>query len=117
MAVRAESAAALGELAPGAELWDFGHVGDCGLHLSVLFPTELGPVPPAVPAAVRRRFDEIVAAHGGSYSAEHGLGPLNADRWLATTSPVEQRVIAALKSVLDPYRILGHPGHPYNRLP
>ena len=59
----------------------------------------------------------MVARFGGSYSAEHGLGPLNAARWLADTPPIEQRMIAALKYVVDPKRLLGHPGHPYNLLP
>lgn len=116
MAVRSAAAAAVAELAPHAELCDFGHVGDGGLHLTVLFPAESGPPAPGMTGAVRQRFDEIVAAHGGSYSAEHGLGPLNAQRWLDTTAPVTKRLIAAMKAVTDPARLLGHPGHPYNRL-
>ena len=68
-------------------------------------------------ARLRAAIDDVVTAHGGSFSAEHGLGPLNAARWLASTPAVEQRIVAALKSVVDPHRILGHPGHPYNLLP
>ena len=96
---------------------DFGHAGDGGLHLNVLFPSESGP---AERRAAQRRsagpIDDLVVAAGGSYSAEHGLGPLNAERWLATTPPIEQRLVAALKDTVDPHRILGHPAHPYNRL-
>lgn len=116
MAVRDEVAAALPDTAPGAELCEFGHVGDGGLHLNVLFPDALGVPTPDRVAAVRRIVDAAVARHDGSYSAEHGLGPVNADRWLADTPAVEQAAVAALKSVVDPAGVLGHPGHPYNRL-
>ncbi len=103
-------------LAPHAVMCDFGHAGDGGLHLNVLFPIESGPPSGEQRAAIRRAIDDLVIAAGGSYSAEHGLGPLNAERWLATTPPLEQQLVAALKNVVDPHRILGHPGHPYNRL-
>lgn len=116
MPVRDAVAAAVDEIAAGAVLCEFGHVADGGLHLNVLFPDETGPPPPEMRRALRVAIDDIVAAAGGSYSAEHGLGPVNADRWLATTPAVEQRMIAALKAVVDPHRILGHPAHPYNRL-
>ncbi len=95
---------------------DFGHAGDGGLHLNVLFPTDSGPPTDEQRLAIRRAIDDLVAGAGGSYSAEHGLGPLNAERWLAATPPIEQRFVAALKDVVDPHRILGHPAHPYNRL-
>ena len=72
---------------------------------------------PKLAAAIRAAVDDVVARYGGSYSAEHGLGPVNAARWLADTPPIEQRMIAALKSIVDPQRLLGHPGHPYNLLP
>jgi FAD/FMN-containing dehydrogenase len=107
---------AVAELAPGAVMCDFGHAGDGGLHLNVLFPAETGPPTDEQRTAIRRRIDDLVTAAGGSYSAEHGLGPLNAERWLASTPPIEQRLVAAFKQVVDPQRILGHPGHPYNRL-
>jgi FAD/FMN-containing dehydrogenase len=116
MDVRQRAIDAVTAVAPQAVMCDFGHAGDGGLHLNVLVPRELGPPRPELRAAIRRSIDEIVAAAGGSYSAEHGLGPLNAERWLATTPPIERRLVAALKDVVDPHRILGHPGHPYNRL-
>lgn len=115
IAMRAEAIDAIGAIAPEAVVCDFGHVGDGGLHLNVLFPSEAGPPSAERSGSIRRAVDDVVAHHGGSYSAEHGLGPLNAERWLADTPPIEQRIIASLKSVVDPKRLLGHPGHPYNR--
>jgi len=116
MSMRSDAIDAIGTVAPNAVVCDFGHVGDGGLHLNVLIPADSGPPSRELAAAIRRAVDDVVARHGGSYSAEHGLGPLNAERWLADTPPIEQRMIASLKSVLDPQRLLGHPGHPYNLL-
>ncbi len=83
MGVRQRAIDAVAALAPDAVMCDFGHAGDGGLHLNVLFPTESGPPTDEQRAAIRRAIDDLVAAAGGSYSAEHGLGPLNAERWLA----------------------------------
>ena len=116
MAVRRRAIDAVAGLAQDAVMCDFGHVGDGGLHLNVLFPGDSGPPTAEQRSAIRRTIDDLVIAAGGSYSAEHGLGPLNAERWLATTPVVEQRLIAAFKHIVDPHRILGHPAHPYNRL-
>lgn len=116
MAMRADAIAAIGAAAPGVEVCDFGHAGDGGLHLNVIVPSALGTPSAELASTIRSSVDEIVARHGGSYSAEHGLGPFNADRWLADTPPIEQQMVAALKAVVDPRGILGHPGHPYNRL-
>jgi FAD/FMN-containing dehydrogenase len=116
MGVRQRAIEAVAAIAPEAVMCDFGHAGDGGLHLNVLFPIETGRPTDEQRVAIRRAIDELVEDAGGSYSAEHGLGPLNAERWLATTPPIEQRFVAALKDVVDPHRILGHPAHPYNRL-
>jgi FAD/FMN-containing dehydrogenase len=116
MAVRRAATDAVARLAPASVMCDFGHAGDGGLHLNVLFPNDSGPPSDEQRAAIRGTIDDLVIATGGSYSAEHGLGPLNAERWLATTSPIEKRLVAALKDTVDPHRILGHPAHPYNRL-
>jgi FAD/FMN-containing dehydrogenase len=113
--VRDQARATVGNLVPRARLCEFGHVGDGGLHLSVLFPHDVHPPTEAERFAIRRALDDLVAADG-TYSAEHGLGPLNAQRWLATTSPMERAVVKALKKTLDPHGILGHPQHPYNLL-
>ena len=115
-AARAETIGELARVAPHGTVCDFGHVGDGGLHLNLVLPPGTD-ASDALRIEVRGVVDEIVARHGGSYSAEHGLGPVNAERWLATTPPLERRLVAAIKAVVDPHRILGHPDHPYNRLP
>lgn len=116
MAMRADALAAVEGVSPDVVVCDFGHAGDGGLHLNVLVPHELGPPNSDLTVSIRGAVDAVVARYGGSYSAEHGLGPLNAARWLADTPALEQRMIAAIKDVVDPKRLLGHPGHPYNSL-
>ncbi len=113
--IRNAARALVADIAPRAQLCEFGHVGDGGLHLSVLFPHDAPPPTEAERTTIRRALDDLVATDG-TYSAEHGLGPLNAQRWLATASPMEQAVVKALKETLDPYGILGHRLHPYNLL-
>lgn len=115
-AMRRAAITAVDALRPDAEMCDFGHAGDGGLHLNVLFPHDVAAPSAEQRVAIRAAIDDVVASFGGSYSAEHGLGPLNADRWLASASPIEQRTVAAVKAVVDPMRLLGHPDHPYNRV-
>lgn len=76
-ALRTNALALLAERAPQAELCDFGHLGDGGVHLNVLFPH--GVVAPLGAALDELRLEmfDIVADLGGTFSAEHGLGPRN----------------------------------------
>jgi FAD/FMN-containing dehydrogenase len=80
----------------------FGHVGDGNLHVNVL---GLDPDDETVDQAVL----ELVAEHGGSVSAEHGIGIAKA-RWLSLTrSPEEIAAMHAIKRALDPAGLL-NPG-------
>jgi FAD/FMN-containing dehydrogenase len=86
--------------APGARLILFGHLGDGNVHVNVL-----GAADDAVDEAVLR----AAAAHGGTISAEHGVGVAKA-RWLGLVrGPGELRAMAAVKHALDPAGLL-NPG-------
>ena len=80
---------------PGAPVLVYGHVADGNLHVNV--------VPAA--AADGRHEDAVfglVAALGGSISAEHGIGVLKA-RWLALArSAAERALFARIRSAFDP---------------
>jgi FAD/FMN-containing dehydrogenase len=77
----------------------FGHLGDGNLHVNVVGPAADDE---AVDDAVLR----LVADHGGSISAEHGIGRAK-QRWLhLSRSPEELRVFRAIKSALDPTNTL-----------
>lgn len=89
-------------LPPDARLWLFGHVADGNLHVNV---TGVDPTDERIDDAVLR----LVAAHGGSISAEHGIG--RAKRaWLhLVRSPAELAAMRRIKRALDPSGIL-NPG-------
>ena len=74
---------------PQLVLCDFGHVGDGGLHFNGVWPHAAGIARADVLEDVRAHiFSAAVERFGGSFSAEHGIGPRNSgyyDRW---TSPV-----------------------------
>ena len=62
---------------PGWEICLFGHVGDGNLHVNVMKPDDLDKATflSRTKEADRDLF-ELVRAHGGSISAEHGIGLL-----------------------------------------
>jgi glycolate oxidase len=78
-----------------------GHAGDGNLHPTIL----VDRADPALMAAARRAFDDIMAlalSLGGTCTGEHGVGLLKRD-WLATEiGPVGLRVHRAIKDALDP---------------
>jgi FAD/FMN-containing dehydrogenase len=84
----ASTDAALVRAFPGVRLVNFGHLGDGNLHYNVQAP--LGASAPAFLAqqehAVNTLVYDAVQAHGGSISAEHGIGAL----------------MRAIKQALDP---------------
>jgi FAD/FMN-containing dehydrogenase len=49
---------------------------------------------------------DIVAALGGSISAEHGLGAMKTEEARRYKAPVEVAALAAIRGVLDPKRIM-----------
>jgi FAD/FMN-containing dehydrogenase len=45
---------------------------------------------------------DAVARHGGSFSAEHGIGALKRDELAARKSPVALQMMHSIKAALDP---------------
>lgn len=99
---------------PGQRLVVFGHVGDGNLHYNVS-PAAGSTSPEEVAAFValerpiNRLVHDAVVAHGGSISAEHGLGVLRRDESARYKSAVEMKLMRAVKAALDP-RGLMNPG-------
>ena len=96
---------ALARAVPGVRLVDFGHLGDGNLHYNV-------QAPEGVPAdrflaereaEVNRIVYDAVTAHGGSISAEHGIGALKRDELAQRKSPVALGMMRAIKQALDPH--------------
>ncbi|HWB65923.1 MAG TPA: FAD-binding oxidoreductase [Mycobacteriales bacterium] len=92
----------VGETAPQARTILFGHVNEGNLHVNVLHAEAQDE---AVTDAVLR----LVASHGGSISAEHGVG--RAKRaWLSLSrSAAEIEMMRQVKAALDPRGLL-NPG-------
>ncbi len=87
------------DVAPGAEVWLFGHAADGNVHVNV---TGVAPEDDALDAAVF----ELASGLGGSVSAEHGIG-IAKRKWLhLSRSPAELAVFGAIKSALDPDGVL-----------
>ena len=96
--------AALRALVPGVRLVNFGHLGDGNLHYNVQAPEGgdaarfLAEMEPAVNHLVY----DAVMAHGGSISAEHGVGRLKRDELVLRKSPVALALMKRIKQALDP---------------
>lgn len=103
---RARAAQSVEEAIPGALVYDFGHLGDGGVHLNVVVPDH------ATDASIRALRDSLYALtvndFAGSFSAEHGIGPYN-ERWYAEyTEPAKLELAAALHHHFDAARRLGN---------
>jgi len=82
-------------VAPGAQVWLFGHVADGNIHVNV---TGVAPDDERVDDAVLHAVAEV----GGSISAEHGIGTAKR-RWLhLNRSDAELDAFRAIKRALDP---------------
>jgi FAD/FMN-containing dehydrogenase len=94
----------------GARVVPFGHIGDGNIHFNVSQP--LGSDKAAFLArweAVNRLVHDIVHAHGGSISAEHGIGQAKVDEITRYKSPVALDAMRSVKRALDPFNIM-NPG-------
>jgi D-lactate dehydrogenase (cytochrome) len=105
-----ESNAAAKALIPGCRPLPFGHVGDGNIHYNISQPVG------ADKAAFLKRWDDmndaiykIVLKHGGSVSAEHGVGIVKRDYLPKIKDPVAYDLMKTLKRTLDPKGIL-NPG-------
>ncbi|MBA2610172.1 MAG: FAD-binding oxidoreductase, partial [Actinobacteria bacterium] len=85
--------------APGARVFNFGHAGEAAIHVNIIGPP---PDDSAVDEAVLR----LVADHGGSISAEHGIGRAKV-AWLDLAySAEEQQLRRGIRAAFDPDRIM-----------
>lgn len=99
---------------PGARVIAFGHLGDGNLHFNVRAPA--GPAArdwiERHAAAITGRVHELVAAAGGSISAEHGIGVLKRADLARLGDPARLAAMRAIKAALDPMGIM-NPGKLY----
>lgn len=106
----AEADIAVTRLIPGARPFAFGHLGDGNIHYNVSQP--IG----ADTAEYLARWHDmnevvhgLVTKHGGSISAEHGIGVLKREDLPRVKDPVAIEIMRSIKHLLDPHNIL-NPG-------
>lgn len=105
-----EADAAVSRFMPGARFVTFGHMGDGNLHYNVSQPVGMDTAAfLGTWNAMNGVVFEVVLKHGGSISAEHGMGRLKAHHMPHIKSPVELQMMRGLKRMLDPNGIL-NPG-------
>ncbi|WP_408605976.1 FAD-binding oxidoreductase [Ciceribacter selenitireducens] len=106
----ADADAAVLALIPDARVFAFGHLGDGNIHYNISQPVG------ADKAAFIARWREVnavvhavVHAHGGSISAEHGVGQLKRDELIASRPAIETELMNRIKQAFDPAGIM-NPG-------
>jgi len=90
-------------LIPGIRPVPFGHLGDGNIHFN--FSQPVGADKAAYIAqwdALNRVVHAVVLEHGGSVSAEHGIGALKRHLLAEVKDPVAMEVMRSVKSTLDP---------------
>ena len=105
-----EAAPALREIAPDLRLNPFGHLGDGNLHYN-LFPAvgRTRDEYAQAKGALTRVVHDLVDAHGGSISAEHGIGRFKTGDLARYGDPAKLAAMRAIKAALDPHGIM-NPG-------
>jgi len=102
--------AAVAAVDPSLRVNCFGHVGDGNLHYN-LFPAKgrRREDYAAIAEAATRAVHDAVAEHGGSFSAEHGVGRLKTGELLRYGDPAKLAAMRTIKRALDPVGIM-NPG-------
>lgn len=96
---------------PGIRPNTFGHLGDGNIHLNFIQPRGMKAeeFKAHMPTMEKIVHDMLVDKYNGSFSAEHGIGQFKRKELAARKSPVEMKMMRAVKAVLDPDGIM-NPG-------
>ncbi len=106
----AQTQALLGREYPQFDVVWFGHIGDGNLHINVLKPEGMDDGEFVGHCEqVTKLLAQSLELHGGSISAEHGIGLVKKPYLLGTRSEAEVEVMRGIRRVLDPNGVL-NPG-------
>lgn len=105
---------AIVEIHPDVQINSYGHIGDGNIHHNVFPPigvtkAEFVASNPGIIDAVRMAINDITRRHGGSISAEHGIGRLKTRDLEFSAGRARWDTIKRIKSALDPNNIM-NPG-------
>ncbi len=88
----------------------FGHIGDGNLHINVLKPDALSDADFIVQCErVTKLLAATLATHGGSISAEHGIGLVKKAYLESTRSSTEIALMRSIRAAFDPQGLM-NPG-------
>lgn len=100
----------LGREYPQFDVVWFGHIGDGNLHINVLKPDGTADDEFVLQCErVTKLLSQSLQRHGGSISAEHGIGLVKKPYLLGTRSAEEVGLMRGIKRVLDPNGVM-NPG-------
>lgn len=106
MRFRIEAAQMIADRWPGLVIADFGHIGDGGLHFNMVWPTGDDLPPQDLASDVQRAvFDLVCNVYGGSFSAEHGLGPRNISHYARLVPEPVRRLSGEVQRLMAPVQI------------
>jgi FAD/FMN-containing dehydrogenase len=95
---------------PDFEVLWYGHIGDGNLHINILKPADLDAATFAEKCgSVSEHLFTALQRHGGSISAEHGVGLLKKPYLRYTRDETEIGYLRAIKKAFDPNGIM-NPG-------
>jgi FAD/FMN-containing dehydrogenase len=107
-AMRRELSGLVADAYPQLRVCDFGHCADGGIHFNLIWPGRATSWEPGFVQAMRELiYDRVVGKFGGSFSAEHGIGPNNIAYYRRYASPAARALARRVKSLCDPKGILG----------
>lgn len=96
-------ASEIARVQPQLELCDFGHIGDGGIHFNLVWPHAAGPMPRHLADTIHLRVAEAaVEDFGGSFSAEHGIGPRNIAAYDRFTPAMTKQIAGRVQSLFAP---------------
>ena len=103
---RSDMKARLGQLFPEVEVCDFGHIGDGGIHFNLVDHHDPNDGSPDRERMIRDLvIRTAVEDYDGSYSAEHGIGPVNYRYFDTYASAESRRFSTALESATSGKRL------------
>ncbi|MGH6931879.1 MAG: FAD-binding oxidoreductase [Dongiaceae bacterium] len=95
---------------PGIRPIAFGHVGDGNIHFNLYQPENMAAgLFMSQQELLTRVTHNLVIAHGGSISAEHGVGQLRRAEIRRYKPAVEIELMRGIKQAIDPHNIM-NPG-------
>lgn len=98
--------AGLADIDPELRPYVFGHLADGNLHIVL---NRRGPLPTALAAAVEAVLYADLAALGGSFSAEHGVGSKRIHSLIVAADQTKLKLMKRVKDALDCHSLM-NPG-------